>query len=68
MKVYPHLNLFFLLAANTCTHQGPIFQQSKEAVHCGRFGALGTKLKFEKKMAPGRVKKTWLTFSSTLRG
>ena len=38
-------------------YQGPIFQQSKEAVHCGRFGALGTKLKFEKKMAPGRDRK-----------
>ena len=34
----------FFFGSNTCTHRGPIFSaKSKEAAHCGQFGALGTK-------------------------
>ena len=46
--------MLFFLAADTCTHRGPIISaNSKEAAHCGRFGALGTKNVIQK-MARGR--------------
>ena len=47
-------SMLFFLAADTCTHRGPIISaNSKEAAHCGRFGALGTKNVIQK-MARGR--------------
>ena len=48
--------MLFFLAADTCTHRGPIISaNSKEAAHCGRFGALGTKNVIQRWRVEGKV-------------
>ena len=63
-------SLRYSLAANTCTNlhsPGPyVSAESKEVVHCGRFGALGTKVK--SKMALRRHGWFFSRFSSILQG
>ena len=60
--------LLFFLAANSCTHRGPIISaKSKEAAHYGRFGALGTKNLIQRWRVEGMVG-FFSRFSSILQG